>query len=297
VFFAAFFAIIYIGLAKYYENGFSFNTWINGVYCTGKSVEEINDELKGEYETRSIEVIYPDGNVEYIFPDEFDFRIDFSSYLNSIKESQDPYLWILNSKSRVKKLEISPLYYYDEEELISQINNLTFVKEHTRGLSPYVFFVMGENGYELIDNHVKQVDFEKLYDSVLKALYTEDPVILSDEYLKEYEYSDEEKAFFVEKDIIDKYLETKIVYDMGDEEVPVDSLALSGFIELGDDGLFVKDESGNLKIFDDKVKAFVNDLCDRYNTADKSRLYTTVNGEVKTIKNVYYGAIIDQRAE
>lgn len=297
VFFTAFFAIIYIGLAKYYENGFSINTWINGVYCTGKSVEEINDELKGEYETRSIEVIYPDGNVEYIFPDEFDFRIDFSSYLNSIKESQDPYLWILNSKSRVKKLEISPLYYYDEEELISQINNLTFVKEHTRGLSPYVFFAMGENGYELIDNHVDQVDFEKLYDSVLKALYTEDPVILGDEYLKEYEYSDEEKEFFVEKDIIDKYLETKIVYDMGDEEIPVDSLALSGFIELGDDGLFVKDESGNLKIFDDKVKAFVNDLCDRYNTADKSRLYTTVNGEVKTIKNVYYGTIIDRRAE
>ena len=104
VFLLVAFAIVYVGLAKYYENGFSFNTWINGVYCTGKSVEEINDELKGEYETRSVEVYCPDGNIEYIFPDEFDFRIDFSSYLNTIKDSQNPYLWILNSKNRVKKL-------------------------------------------------------------------------------------------------------------------------------------------------------------------------------------------------
>ena len=287
----------YIGLAEYYRNGFSFNTWINGVYCTGKSVEEINDELKGEYETRSIEVIDPDGNVEYIFPDEFDFRIDFSSYLNLIKDSQDPYLWILNSKKRVKNLEIEPLYYYDEDALIKQIENLTFVKEHTRGYDPYVFFVMGENGYELIDNHVRQVDFDKVYESVLKALYTEDPVVLCDDYLMDYEYSEEEKAFFSEKDIVDSYLETKIVYDMGEEEIPVDSLVLSRFIELGDDGLFEKDESGNLKIYDDKVREFVTELCDKYNTADRSRLYTTINGEVKTIKNVYYGTIIDKRAE
>lgn len=288
---------VYIGLAEYYRNVFSFNTWINGVYCTGKTVEEINDELTGEYETRSIEVMDEEGNIEYIFPDEFDFRIDFSSYLNSIKDAQDPYLWILNSKNRVKKLEIAPLYYYDEDALVKQIENLSFVKEHTRGYDPYVFFVMGENGYELIDNHVRQVDFDKVYESVLKSLYSVDPVILNDEYLKDYEYSEEEKAFFKERDIVDKFLETKIVYDMGEEEIPVDSLVLSGFIELGDDGLFVKDENGNLKICEDRVREFINDLCDKYNTADRSRLYTTVNGDVKTIKNVYYGTIIDKRAE
>ena len=277
---------VYIGLAEYYRNVFSFNTWINGVYCTGKTVEEINDELTGEYETRSIEVMDEEGNIEYIFPDEFDFRIDFSSYLNSIKDAQDPYLWILNSKNRVKKLEIAPLYYYDEDALVKQIENLSFVKKHTRGYDPYVFFVMGENGYELIDNHVRQVDFDKVYESILRSLYSEDPVILNDEYLKDYEYSEEEKAFFKERDIVDKFLETKIVYDMGEEEIPVDSLVLSGFIELGDDGLFVKDENGNLKICEDRVREFVNDLCDKYNTADRSRLYTTVNG-----------TIIDKRAE
>ena len=35
----------YLGIAFYYMDGFSLGTWINGVYCTGKSVEEVNEEL------------------------------------------------------------------------------------------------------------------------------------------------------------------------------------------------------------------------------------------------------------
>ena len=36
---------MYLGLSRYYSSGFSYGTWINGVYCTGKSINEINDEL------------------------------------------------------------------------------------------------------------------------------------------------------------------------------------------------------------------------------------------------------------
>ena len=35
----------YCAIAFYYQNGLSVNTWINGIYCTGKSIEEINSEL------------------------------------------------------------------------------------------------------------------------------------------------------------------------------------------------------------------------------------------------------------
>ena len=40
----------YFLLACYYHQGFSLNTWINGVYCTGKSVEEVNSELLSKVE-------------------------------------------------------------------------------------------------------------------------------------------------------------------------------------------------------------------------------------------------------
>ena len=34
----------YVGLAAYYHNAFTYGTWINGVYCTGRSIQEVNDE-------------------------------------------------------------------------------------------------------------------------------------------------------------------------------------------------------------------------------------------------------------
>ena len=39
----------YLGLSVYYENGFSFQTYINGIYCTGKSVEAVNQELNDKF--------------------------------------------------------------------------------------------------------------------------------------------------------------------------------------------------------------------------------------------------------
>ena len=49
---------VYIGLAKYYEDGFSYGTWINGIYCTGKSVEEVNEELLTQFERSEIEISF-----------------------------------------------------------------------------------------------------------------------------------------------------------------------------------------------------------------------------------------------
>ena len=38
-------AAVYLLLGKYYSDGFSCSTWVNGVYCTGKTVDEVNREL------------------------------------------------------------------------------------------------------------------------------------------------------------------------------------------------------------------------------------------------------------
>ena len=41
---------MYLGLAYYYADGFSYNTWINGVYFTVKIVNEVNDELLKQFD-------------------------------------------------------------------------------------------------------------------------------------------------------------------------------------------------------------------------------------------------------
>ena len=44
----------YLWLSNYYKDGFNYGTWINGVYCTGKSINEINEELLAEKEYLSL---------------------------------------------------------------------------------------------------------------------------------------------------------------------------------------------------------------------------------------------------
>ena len=48
---------VYFVLAFYYREGFSLNTWINGVYCTGKTVEEVNSELLSRTEAPDIVIV------------------------------------------------------------------------------------------------------------------------------------------------------------------------------------------------------------------------------------------------
>ena len=51
----------YFILAFYYREGFSVNTWINGVYCTGKTVEEVNSELLLRTEAPNIVIVDREG--------------------------------------------------------------------------------------------------------------------------------------------------------------------------------------------------------------------------------------------
>ena len=47
----------YFMISRYYRDKFTFGTYINGVYCTGKTVEEVNSILVGQYTQRCITVI------------------------------------------------------------------------------------------------------------------------------------------------------------------------------------------------------------------------------------------------
>ena len=46
--------VLYIGIGFCYRGRFAPGTFINGIYCTGKTTEEVNEELKSIYPHNSI---------------------------------------------------------------------------------------------------------------------------------------------------------------------------------------------------------------------------------------------------
>lgn len=74
----------YVGLAVYYHNAFAYGTWINDVYCTGKSIEEVNEELVKDFTYEGIEVSDKDGNTYMISAEQIGYQFDFLKALKYI---------------------------------------------------------------------------------------------------------------------------------------------------------------------------------------------------------------------
>ena len=78
----------YFILAFYYREGFSVNTWINGVYCTGKTVEEVNSELLLRTEAPNIVIVDREGTEYTISLAEADYQADYSNVLEHYRQGQ-----------------------------------------------------------------------------------------------------------------------------------------------------------------------------------------------------------------
>ena len=87
------FIAAYIGLGFYYINGFPCFTWINGVYCTGKSVDEINEELCKKYQYDGITITDIDGAELFVSSKDADVKVDFTNTLHTYLSDKNSFAW------------------------------------------------------------------------------------------------------------------------------------------------------------------------------------------------------------
>ena len=58
---------------------YCYGTWINGVYCTGKSVEEVNEELLSQVTYDKITVIDRNNNCFEVNVADIDYKMDYTT--------------------------------------------------------------------------------------------------------------------------------------------------------------------------------------------------------------------------
>ena len=58
--------VCYMAIVYFYKDVFMVNTWINGIYCTGKTVEEVNTELLLQTKAPFLTIINKEGASEVI---------------------------------------------------------------------------------------------------------------------------------------------------------------------------------------------------------------------------------------
>ncbi len=285
-----------VGMKEYFRDRIGLNTWINDIYCTGKTPDEVVEMLNEQFGDPTIEIIDKEGQ-SFALPFEFiDYKADFETSLNKYLASSRTKKWYANFR-KPAHLVIRPSIEFDEEKLSDTWKSIPFVEEEI-GRDRKYSIDSSEDGFVFVDGLTERLDLEKSY-CLLKEYIGRADTLLdlaqmgcygdiepSSEDLKTAEVWEKVKAF----------IDTDIVYDMGAEQISLAGKVLSDCVdirgqlpEVAPDGQVVISEAG--------VEKFVDELCEAYDTYQKERDFTTALGDVVRVPGVKYGTKLNRDAE
>ncbi len=290
-------AVSYVGLAEYYKNGFSYGTWINGVYCTGKTVEEVNEELLKSCSYDGLTIYDAKGEPFLIKAEDIGFTFDFKEALRLHLSIQHPYLWgyrLIASKEK----KLAPDISFDENRLWKVLESSPAFMEK-KADERQVWIVKADNGYMLVDERKGVLDEEKAKKAVrrsLLAIETELDLEESGCYM-DLPYTEEMKETLALWEKVRDFQDCRITYCFGEEQVPIDASVVCDWMAAGENGEFLYDEEGKIAADEKKIEEFVDRLAEEYDTVGGVRHFQATRGETVEVEGGTYGNRMDRKAE
>ena len=288
---------VYFVLALYYREGFSLNTWINGVYCTGKTVEEVNSELLSHTEAPDVVIVDKAGEKYTITLADVDYHADFSSALEAYRQEQNPYLWVDNVLFHSRRT-LAPAVTVDEEALRRAYNALDFVQTEQKRIKDYSLTRDAEGAYVFTDGLSDRIDLEKAFLALKQIVENGQETLNLQESGCYYEITPDEsqKALRNLWKEIERFQTCDIVYCFGEERHPM-TAADCAFFLTAENGLPVQDEKGSFVLDEEAVTAYVQSLAEEYDGYGRTRQFHSTRGDVITIDGGTYGSKMDRKKE
>ncbi len=112
----------YCLLGVYYQGGFPCFTWINGIYCTGKTVSQVNDEQVAGSAYDGIGILDADGARLFISSSDVDYSIDYTDSLNEVFNNRNPLAWGVYLFENINK-RYEPTITMDRDKLSAIVSD------------------------------------------------------------------------------------------------------------------------------------------------------------------------------
>lgn len=289
---------VYIGLSEYYKGGFSYGTWINGIYCTGKTVEEVNEELLKNCTYNGLTVYDKDGNSFEIQAADIDFTFDFKEALQMYLNRQNAYLWVDNLFVS-KQHNLIPVISLNEEKLQGIFSQIPFLCDTIPEKERDIYIIKTFQGYELVNERIEILNSDKAMNVIKNSLINfEDKVDLNlQQCYEDLPLTDKMKSTLAQWKKIEAFQNCQIVYKLGAEQLAVNASIVCDWILTDAEGKFILDENGDLMADDSKLEEFIDELADEYDTVGGCRYFKTTRGETILVEGGIYGNIMDRKAE
>lgn len=294
----------YVGLAMYYKNGFLTNTWINGIYCTGYSVQEVNSKLLEQTELpEALTIVGYDRTGKdceevswTISMEELGFSIDYEMSLNDYMLKQNAWRWFDNL-SHQQKHTVEPHVIYNEIVLLEAIKQMT---AHSDTKEEYYIEYSEENGYVLHDGMHNRVDEQKVLDVVKTAVFnrTSNVNLIEEGCYYDVSLNSEQQESYELWLKIDAFQNDGPYYDFGDGAKRIEPYYMADFLDKNSVTKmpFVSNE-GHFYLETDSAKDWIAEMAEQLDTYKKVWEFESTRGETLNVEGKTYGTVINQERE
>lgn len=282
---------LYICVAMHYSDRFLLNTTINGKDCSGMTVEIIEKQMQATVDEYVLTIKETNNEVETIKGVDIGVQYEGTDVLKEAIEKQKPFMWI-QSLFKKNDIQADMDFFYDESKLATAIEALECLKPENQ-IAPKNASIMYSDGtYEIQpEEYGTQLKNEEVVSAIYKAVDEMNTVLdLSGEDLYILPtYTKESAEVIAAKDELNKYIATKVAYNLDSLQVTVDGSMIKEWISV--------DGNMNVSIDADKVRVFTDTLGDTFNTPNTSENLVTPTGKIARIPNGRLGRRVGSAAE
>lgn len=281
----------YFGMAKKYSECFLMGTTVNGIDCSGLTVEKVGTLLQKQVEEYVLTIEGADGATEEIKGTDIGIVYNGYKQLEESFEAQNSYTW---PKALFETNEVTAEvdFNYDSEKLNEKIASLECMKQENQVAATAATVVYQEGQFIIQDeSYGTQIDATKLNEVITSAVSTINTKVNIEEagcYLQP-RFTKDSPEVVAARDEMNKYLGANITYSLDDIVVTVDKSQTYQWISV--------DENMTPVISKDGVKAFTKTLGNQYNTPNRGGQMTTPTGKVVDIALAGYGREVGADAE
>ena len=243
--------VVYFTIASSYKGRFLGRTTINGLNCSGKTVQEVNTAMNLQAKNYVLTLKEREGKTETINGGDIDLTYVDNGQVAELLDGISPYGWLW-SQIRGTELTVQANMSYDETKFETVISHLSAFNPAYAEAPTDAQIVPGDTQFQIQkESEGRELDNEKalkLIQESIKTGVTEIDFEDSECYKKPSVYENDQNL----KEQLEKvngYLKAKITYDFEDRTIEVTAQDIMAMI--------AQDDKGNYGLDQTKVKEFV----------------------------------------
>lgn len=276
--------------ANHYRTHFFPGTVMSGVDVSELTAEEATEKV-GRFVSDYLLTIYARDEKKYnIEGPSIGYAYVPNGEIEQILEAQDEYDW-LGQQKNVDTHEIDLSTTYDEELLEGVLAGLDFMDKERMIAPEDAKIAWVDGGYQIVPEVMgTTIKFKKVLKLVKQAVENGDTKLELYDYYVDPEIRSDDGKLNACMDKIDNYFGTSITYTFGKQEpYELTNETIQSWLTVSEDY--------EVRVDDDKVTHFVQQMASTYNTYGDVREFRTSQGDTVKIGGGDYGWVIDKDKE